>query len=167
MIAHALKVQFSSSPVPLNRRLTIAPVERECGFRGFYSNRKKVGYEMVLTAEYRRWLREQVSILHLTRTQAGFKTIDRPCVCLVVWSRPKNGRKHDIDGVLKGPFDALTQAQVIKDDHLISASMIVTLPPKNKGSMYLLIQELDEDSETAQFKTLCALFNLAMGTQNA
>ena len=126
---------------------------------GFHSAKHKSGYELVLTSEYRRWLKEQVAVLFHTKQAAGLSTIERPCVAVVVWSRPKNGRRHDIDGV-KGPFDALTQSQIIKDDHLMSASAIVTVPPKGKGSMYLLLQELEEDTVDAQQTALFDLLEL-------
>lgn len=155
---HGIRVKFSRSPVPLNRRLTIAPVSRDMsGYAGFYSSKRKVGYEMVLTAEYRRWLREQVKILALTKAQAHLKTISKPCVCLVIWSRPADKRKHDIDGVLKAPFDALTEAQIVKDDSLISASMIVTMPPKHKGEMELLLMPLAHDTPAEQSQVLMFL----------
>lgn len=153
------KVVFTSSPVPLNRRLTIAPVSRAVGYTRMYGNRKRTAYEMVLTAEYRSWLKEQVRILAKTKAQLHLPTISTSCVAVVVWERPADNRLHDVDGVLKAPFDALTQAQIIKDDHLISAAAIVTRPPKGEGSMYLMLSTLDEDTVQKQSRTIHALLS--------
>ena len=163
----AIRVTFSRPPVPLNRRLTIAPVDRHIGgYAGYYSSKRKIGYELVLTAEYRRWLNEQVQILSVSKQQGGIEIITKPCVALVLWSRPKDKRKHDIDGVLKGPFDALTQAQIIKDDSLISASMIVTLPPHGKGRMEMILKPLEQDTTKAQSDMLFDLLQTVLSEVN-
>lgn len=159
----AVRVKFSRPPVPLNRRLTIAPVDRNMGgYAGYYSSKRKVGYEMVLTAEYRRWLTEQVHILAVSKQQGGIEIITKPCVALVLWWKPKDKRKHDIDGVLKGPFDALTQAQIIKDDSLITASMIVTLPPQGKGRMELILKPLENNTAQEQGDMLIDLLQTVL-----
>lgn len=169
-----IKIKYSQCPVPLNERLTVVPIDSQAGglfvsgCRRAGGSKRRVTHVMRLTYKYSQWLKKETAILAFTKKDAGIRLFNSNCVALLFFTPPDNGRRHDADGILKGPFDVLTRAQIVKDDSQIKDFTVVQTKPKDKGGLilYLCGEYECSDLEALQYLTKTVIDNLKETNQN-
>lgn len=170
----AVKIQFSSAPVPLNERLTVVPIDNQsAGYSNFVQTKKgktkgRITHEMRLTYKYSKWLTTETRILYATKQENNLKTFKSDCVAVLIYTPPKDGKPHDADGIVKAPFDVLTKAQMVQDDRQIKSFLVVELQPEGKGALTLFLggeyEELKDkypQEKDYQFHAIVQLLKLA------
>lgn len=162
-----IKIKFQACPVPLNERLTVVPVDYQAmhGGANFVSSTRKAGkrrvtHVMRLTYKYSSWMKKEIRNLQYSIAENKLKIFTGNCVALLIFTPPDDSHRHDSDGIVKGPFDVLTRACMIKDDYQIKNFMVVQTPPKDTGGLVLyLAGEYEENDFTALMNlvhTVCA-----------